>query len=119
MRIACAGHMPPAVVAPDRPPRLVLDGRSAPLDAYAEPTTRPETEVRLPDGALVVLFTDGLIERVDRSLTDGLEAIVGALETRRDMPAQRLADELTEAMVADRRTKDDVCVVVLRLRAPG
>jgi PAS domain S-box-containing protein len=119
MRVACAGHMPPAVVAPDRAPRFILDGRSAPLDAYADPTTRPETEVRLPDGALLVLFTDGLIERVDRSLSDGLEAIVGALETRRDVPAQLLADELTRAMVADRRTNDDVCVVALRLRPPA
>jgi PAS domain S-box-containing protein len=119
MRVACAGHMPPAIVAPDRAPRYVLDGRSAPLDAYAEPTTRPETAVRLPDGTLLVLFTDGLIERVDRSLSDGLEALVGALETHRDTPAQQLADELTQAMVADRRTKDDVCVVAVRLHVPG
>jgi serine/threonine-protein kinase RsbW len=118
MAVACAGHMPPVVAAPDRPPRFVLDGRSAPLDAYADPTTRPQTEVGLPPGALVVLFTDGLIERVDRPLSEGLDAVVGALEARRDAPAQRLADELTRALMADRRTTDDVCVVALRLLAP-
>jgi sigma-B regulation protein RsbU (phosphoserine phosphatase) len=119
MALACAGHMPPVVCAPDRPPRFVLDGRSAPLDAYAEPTTRPQTEVVLPLGALVVVFTDGLIERVDRPLSEGLDAVVGALEARPDAPAQESADELTRALIADRRTTDDVCVVALRLVPPA
>lgn len=119
MAVACAGHMPPVVAAPHRPPRFVLDGRSAPLDAYTHPTTRPQTEVALPPGTLVVLFTDGLIERVDRPLSEGLDALVEALEARPDMPAEQVAGELTRAMMADRRTTDDVCVVALRLAPPA
>jgi PAS domain S-box-containing protein len=118
LTVACAGHMPPVVAAPDHPPRFVLDGRSAPLDAYVEPTTRPQAEVALAPGALLVLFTDGLIERVDRPLSDGLDAVVAALETRPGMPAQQVAGELTRAMAADRRASDDVCVLALR-RAPA
>jgi sigma-B regulation protein RsbU (phosphoserine phosphatase) len=114
MCVACAGHMPPAIVGPEGAPRFVSGGRSAPLAAYFEPTTRPQTEVALPSGSLVVLFTDGLVERPDRSLMDGLDAVLAELSARRDLAAQPLADELTRAMLADRRTKDDVCVVAVR-----
>jgi sigma-B regulation protein RsbU (phosphoserine phosphatase) len=115
MCVACAGHMPPAIAAPDRAPWFVLDGRSAPLDAYGRPTARPQAEVQLPDESLLVLFTDGLVERVDRPLSVGLDAVLGAMADRRDVAAQQLADDLTHTMLADRRTKDDVCVVALRL----
>jgi serine/threonine-protein kinase RsbW len=116
MRVACAGHMPPAVTGRGRAPWFVLDGRSAPLDAYSNPIVRPQAEVVLPEEALLVLFTDGLVERVDRHLGDRLDAVLGALDARHDIPAQQLADDLTDAMLADRHTKDDVCVVALRLR---
>jgi sigma-B regulation protein RsbU (phosphoserine phosphatase) len=116
MRVARAGHMPPVVTSPGQAPRLVLDGSSAPLDAYNNPIARPHAEVALPDESLLVLFTDGLIERGDRPLSDGLDAMLGALDVRRDDAAQQLADDLTRAMLADRRTRDDVCVVALRLR---
>jgi PAS domain S-box-containing protein len=116
MRVARAGHMPPVVTSPGQAPRLVLGGSSAPLDAYNNPIARPHAEVALPDESLLVLFTDGLIERGDRPLSDGLDAMLGALDVRRDDAAQQLADDLTRAMLADRRTRDDVCVVALRLR---
>jgi serine/threonine-protein kinase RsbW len=116
MRVARAGHMPPVVTSPGQAPRLVLDGSSAPLDAYNNPIARPHAEVALPDESLLVLFTDGLIERGDRPLSDGLDAMLGALDVRRDDAAQQLADDLTHAMLADRRTRDDVCVVAVRLR---
>jgi PAS domain S-box-containing protein len=119
MRVACAGHMPPVVLSTDGPSRYVLDGRSAPLDAYAEPITRPETEVPLPGEALLVLFTDGLVERVGQPLSDGLDGLVAQLAMRAGTPAQQLADDLTQAMLVDRRTTDDVCVVVLRLHGRG
>jgi serine phosphatase RsbU (regulator of sigma subunit) len=116
MRVARAGHMPPAVAAPGRAPWFVLDGSSAPLDAYNNPTARPQVEVALPDESLLVLFTDGLVERVDRPLSAGLDGVLGALDARRDTGAQQVADDLTRTMLADRRTKDDVCVVALRLK---
>jgi sigma-B regulation protein RsbU (phosphoserine phosphatase) len=117
--VACAGHMPPAIVAPGRDPWFVLDGRSVPLDVHAKPTARAQAEVVVPDEARLVLFTDGLVERVDRPLSDGLDAVLAELDARRDLPAQVLADELTEAMLADRRTKDDVCLLSVRRPAAG
>lgn len=121
MLSASAGHLPAAVLAPGREPRFLLDGRSAPVDAYLRPTPRPQAEVVLPDGAALVLFTDGLIERVDRPLSDGLDALLTALDERRDLPVDELARDLVETMLADRRTRDDVCAVVARrrLRSPA
>jgi PAS domain S-box-containing protein len=114
LRLASAGHMPAAIAQPDGSARFVLDGRSAPLAAYLEPTARPQAELALPAGATVVLFTDGLIERSDRPLTDGLDALLAEVGARHELATQSLADHLARAMLVDRRTKDDVCVLVAR-----
>jgi hypothetical protein len=63
MRYACAGHPPPVVVEPAKPARLASEGRSPPLDAHSFWTDRPDASVRLPPGAMVVFYSDGLIER--------------------------------------------------------
>jgi PAS domain S-box-containing protein len=117
LRLACAGHMPPVLLEPGRAPRFVLDGRSAPLDAYLEPTSRGEAEVVARAGAVLLLFTDGLIERVDRPLQDGLEGLLSAAAERSELRMEQLAEDLTRAMLADRQAKDDVCLLACRLPA--
>jgi PAS domain S-box-containing protein len=116
LQFACAGHMPPVLVAPGLPPRYLPGGRTAPLNAYPAAVQRTEATAPVPAGSTLVLYTDGLIERVDRPLAEGLDALLEAIETRRAAPPQRLADDLVEAMLVDRAARDDVCVLALRLR---
>lgn len=117
--LACAGHMPPALIVPGEPSRYILEGRSAPLDVYQTPTPRPQTEVRFPAGALLAFFTDGLIERVGEPLDDSLDALLAEFDRRRDRPPQAFADEVTAAMLDGVETKDDVCLVAARWQGPG
>jgi PAS domain S-box-containing protein len=114
LRVACAGHPPPAIAERGRTPWFVMDGRSAPLDVYPTTATRTEAEIVLEPEGVLVLFTDGLVERVDRPIDTGLDQLLAELGRRVDQPARDLADDLPRTMLADTRTRDDVCVVVLR-----
>jgi len=49
-----------------------VGGRSTPLGAVLRLPERTEARVRLSPGDRIVLYTDGLIERRDRSLDAGL-----------------------------------------------
>ncbi len=117
VRYACAGHPPPAVAEPGRLPWFALEGRSAPLDVYPDVRTRPEAELTLAPGATLVLFTDGLVERADRPIDQGLDQLLEELGARAGESVDDLALDLPRSMLATARTRDDVCVVVLRRQA--
>jgi PAS domain S-box-containing protein len=115
---ACAGHPPPVVTDADGDGAATFawDGRSTPLDATAEPRPRPQGTLTLRPGGLLVLYTDGLFERVDRPLQDGLDAILAEVDRHRDQPIGALADSVTSAALTGRRTTDDVSLLALRRR---
>jgi len=106
---ACAGHPPPALLAPGRPPELLWGGRSAPLDVSNGLTERPQAEAELPAGATIVLYTDGLVERRGRSLTEGLDVLLSELAGA-PSPARLLKT------LRDPAHPDDVCVLAAALR---
>ncbi|MDX6685174.1 MAG: phosphoserine phosphatase RsbU/P [Baekduia sp.] len=114
LRLACAGHLPPALLEEGAAPRFVWGGRSAPLDAHPLPMPRAETELVLTPGAVVVLFTDGLIERVDRPLQAGLDGLLGVIDERRGATMPALTGEIPPLLTAGRDARDDVCVIGVR-----
>jgi sigma-B regulation protein RsbU (phosphoserine phosphatase) len=116
LAFACAGHPPPAVIEPGRPPRLAWEGRSTPLAAQDGPRPpRVEAEFVLAAGAIVLLFTDGLFERRDRSLADGLDALLGQAAARSAASMADLAEGVVAEMADDRVRDDDLCLLALRL----
>ncbi|WCB92334.1 Phosphoserine phosphatase RsbP [Baekduia alba] len=119
LTFACAGHPPPAVAAPGASAVFAWDGRSPPLDAAFAPEPRPEAPLALTPGALVVLFTDGLFERVDRPLKAGLDRLLEEIDAHRALPAGELADAVTRAALAGRRSNDDACLLAVRWTPPA
>jgi sigma-B regulation protein RsbU (phosphoserine phosphatase) len=119
LAVACAGHPPPALAQSGREPAFVWDGRSTPLDATGAPSPRAQTELTLEPGAVLVLFTDGLFERVDRPLQAGLDHLLAEIGRHRALPAGALADAVTRAALAGRRTNDDACLLALRWTPPA
>lgn len=117
LRYACAGHLPPVLISADRPPRLLWDGRSVPLGVEAR--ARTDAEVHLRPGDQLLLYTDGLVERRDRSLPDRLQDLLAAAS---DLPG-RLPDDATaalmERLVRPGEGHDDVCVLLLTWRGPS
>jgi serine phosphatase RsbU (regulator of sigma subunit)/anti-sigma regulatory factor (Ser/Thr protein kinase) len=114
LRYACAGHPPPLLLAGTGAPRLLWDGRSTPLGAAFGRGTRTESVEQLPPGARLLLCTDGLFERRDRSLDEGLEQLASAAAEVRGAPLGEAVRRLTSRMLADERGRDDVCVLLVQ-----
>ncbi len=119
MRYACAGHLPPLLVQPDEPPRLLWEGRSAPLGAHRGEAERDEAALTLRPGARLLLFTDGLVERRERSIDDGLAQLVEEVDARRAASLGELVDHLSEAMLAGGSGDDDVCLLAFAFEGAG
>ena len=73
-RVASAGHPPPIVVGPDGPASFLQLPVGEPL-GVAPGKRRVSTTVELGDGAAMLLYTDGLVERRDEPLDDSLERL--------------------------------------------
>ncbi|MCA1690376.1 MAG: serine/threonine-protein phosphatase [Actinobacteria bacterium] len=80
LRYACAGHPPPVIVSPGREPEFAWEGRSMPLAAHLQAgRPRGEATCELAPGSTVLLYTDGLIERRDQPLDEGMTRLQAAL----------------------------------------
>jgi sigma-B regulation protein RsbU (phosphoserine phosphatase) len=111
MSYACAGHLPPLLIEPGEPPRLLWEGRSPPLSPHSDEPQRREATVTLSPGTRLLLFTDGLVERRDRSLDDGFAQLIEEVATRRAASPAELVAELPPAMLAGGSGEDDVCLL--------
>jgi serine phosphatase RsbU (regulator of sigma subunit)/PAS domain-containing protein len=112
LRWTNAGHLP-ALLLRDGRSRLLDSVPNLLLGAVAD-TAYEESQVELHAGDLMLLFTDGLIERRHSSLDDALARLghtVEALDARGDLEAQ--AEALLAA--ADGDTEDDASLVLVRL----
>jgi phosphoserine phosphatase RsbU/P len=114
MRYVCAGHPPPVLVDPGRAPRFLWEGRSLPLNANPGGPARAEGECGLVPGATLLLSTDGLVERRDRSLDEGMQALIDAMADLRDLQPAELTEALTDGLGRRGGMTDDVCVLALR-----
>ncbi|MCX2926791.1 SpoIIE family protein phosphatase [Streptomyces sp. NEAU-W12] len=107
---ANAGHLPPLLVEPGEPALMLDVPPGLPLGVGGEPFE--EVEVELPEGALLALYTDGLVESRDHPLDEGLQAFVGAL-TDPVRPSDDDPHDGSAPPRADTRNLEDVCDHVL------
>jgi len=75
---------------------------------------RPQAELAYREGSILVLYTDGLVERRDDDIDVGLARLARALTCHRTLPSESLADALLADLVPGGAT-DDTALVVLRL----
>ena len=116
MRYASAGHPPMLVVGPDGTTRWLEGGRSSLLHGVHVPD-RPEASVVLEPGTLLVLYSDGLVERRGEHLSAGLGRLERAARTWRDALVEEVCDRLVVELGVDRTRDDDVVVLCVRLSA--
>ena len=110
----CAGHPYPLLIAPDGAVRYLEDGRVPPLSTGAAPEDSRPGQTRLPTGSLLIMYTDGLIERHDESLTEGFDRLATAASTCADLPVDLVCSTLVEQLAAPAGHNDDVVVVAMR-----
>ena len=111
-RVCNAGHMPP-VIAHGSDAWLVED--HGVLLGVNLATNTPTATVPFPPGALIVLTTDGLIERRDEEISVGLERLRVAVLNHRG-PIQTLSDQLLLDVSSLANTLDDIAIVAARHR---
>jgi PAS domain S-box-containing protein len=120
VRYACAGH-PPPLVASSRShggARFLAAGRSIPIGAGLE-GEREAGVTSVEPGDLVVLYTDGLVERRGEPIDTGLKRLAALVDEHRDDHVDAVAACLLEELVGDHAT-DDVALLALRCTArPG
>jgi anti-sigma regulatory factor (Ser/Thr protein kinase) len=110
--MARAGHPGPAVVHPDGTVTSPEVPASPPLGLGSHPFET--TELRLPEGSRLVLYTDGLIVNRDRDIDTGLVLLHQALEG-----AGRTPEETCQAAIdamPSAHPSDDVALLVARTR---
>jgi len=108
-----AGHPPPLLVAPGGDTRFLEDVNGAPLGTMAREYRTATT--RLDPGALIVCYTDGLIERRDRILDDGLAWLDERVHEYADLSLNNLCNRLADDPFVPHPSPDDICVVALRV----
>ncbi|MFI6009269.1 SpoIIE family protein phosphatase [Streptomyces sp. NPDC051243] len=118
--IARAGHPPPALLHPDG--TVVFPPLSAdpPLGA-AEPPFET-TEIQVPEGSVLVLYTDGLVESSKREMDEGMAALAGVLGTSHKDGTANDLDHLCERIATallptDHQAADDAAFLLARLHA--
>ncbi len=110
----CAGHPPPLLVSPDGDVRLLDGALSWPLGIDEARPARLGTSTRLPAGSLLVMYSDGLIERRREPLDAGIERLVNSVEAHWALPLELLADAIVRDAFAGATREDDVALVLLR-----
>ncbi|MEV7399206.1 SpoIIE family protein phosphatase [Streptomyces sp. NPDC091267] len=109
---ANAGHLPPVVVEPGEPALLLDVPPGMPLGVGGEPFE--EVEVELKEGALLALYTDGLVESRDHPLDEGLEALRGAL-VEPVRPLEDVCDHVLSTLDT-RHGEDDIALLMARIQ---
>ncbi|MEU6314175.1 SpoIIE family protein phosphatase [Streptomyces sp. NPDC047014] len=106
-----AGHPPPAVAEPDGTVYLVGTPPGVPLGVGG--ITFTTTEITLPPGSLLVLYTDGLIEARTRDIDERLSELTGLL-TEPLQPLDQLCDTLITHLVPA-SADDDIALLTARI----
>ncbi|GHB76137.1 hypothetical protein GCM10010377_78190 [Streptomyces viridiviolaceus] len=109
---ANAGHLPPVLVEPGEPALMLDVPPGMPLGVGGEPFE--EVEVELPEGALLALYTDGLVESRDHPLDEGLQAFVGAL-TDPARPLEDVCDHVLNTLDSH-HGEDDIALLMARVQ---
>ncbi|MEV0780721.1 SpoIIE family protein phosphatase [Streptomyces sp. NPDC050428] len=119
---ASAGHIPPVVVHPDHTVHVPEIPTNSPLGAASPPFDT--VELAMPEGSLLALFTDGLVEGAERDIDRGRDelarVLAAAVRADGDLSLDQLCDTVVSAMLPTGaqtgQTADDAVLFIARLR---
>ncbi|MDQ3936755.1 MAG: SpoIIE family protein phosphatase [Actinomycetota bacterium] len=111
LELSSAGHPPPLIVRPDGSVEYLEDGRSVPLGVPA-PGGRRTTRCDVEPGSLILLYTDGLVERRGEDIDIGLDRLARAAAAAGHEP-EAACDSVVAAMLGDEGPADDVALLAV------
>ncbi|MFI6352127.1 SpoIIE family protein phosphatase [Streptomyces sp. NPDC050743] len=124
-RAARAGHPQPLLSHPDGH-TTVLDLPGGVVLGVDPGAGYPVTRLRLEPGAVLALYTDGLVERPGADLGEGVEALRAALSDAREAPGRvgglrltEVADRITDRVLHTADRTDDMTLLLAMRRDEG
>ena len=108
--LALAGHLPPVLAAPDEEARI-LDVKPGPLLGSSATVQRTANRIEMPPGGVLLLYTDGLVERRSELLDVGIEKLRSVV-TAED--PEVVCRRVTRALIGDWSPQDDVAMLAIQ-----
>jgi PAS domain S-box-containing protein len=109
-RLTSAGHPPPALRHPDGTTEFIDVPGGMMLGV--DPSRYPATDIGLPPGSVLALYTDGLIERPGQDIGSGMSRLARTLAASPAQSPDQLCDSLLVSLGAGAR--DDIALVLAR-----
>jgi phosphoserine phosphatase RsbU/P len=109
IQCSVAGHLRPILAAPGRPASLLDVPVDLPLGTAQFQIPRRHTTVALPPGAVLVCYTDGLVERRGELIDIGIERLCAAVEPA---TAETVCVKVISALAEEQPT-DDIALLTI------
>ena len=113
MQVALAGHFPPVIAHPGEA-AVLADVPPGSMIGMGLRTRRPVSTLPVPPGALLCFYTDGLVERRDELIDDGLDRLCRAVTAG---PAEAACAAVMRALVGNEPARDDIALLMVRRQA--
>lgn len=117
LRWSNAGHPPPLLRDPEGGVRILDDGHDL-LLGVDPATPRGDHVARLPPGSTLLLYTDGLVERRDADIDDGIARLIEVFTAEQGSDPESLCDVVLAALGHD-GNDDDIALLVLHVDEQG
>lgn len=105
-----AGHPPPLLLLPDGTVEVWWTAPE-PLLGLAVRGARSSHERRVPAGATLVFYTDGLVEDPRQLIDDGIARLAATLQGNAEVPGEELCSRLISGAT---RRADDIALLLIR-----
>jgi sigma-B regulation protein RsbU (phosphoserine phosphatase) len=113
IHFSVAGHPRPILAVPGQPASMVEVAVDPPLGIGRLDHRRRYTSIEFPPGAVLVCYTDGLVERRTELIDVGLKRLC---DTVRPGPAETVCSTIMATMGAD-RPADDIALLTVHRRS--
>jgi phosphoserine phosphatase RsbU/P len=115
VHVASAGHPPPVIAAPGQAGVLadIAGGLMIGVDAG---TRRRTTTIKIAPGTVLCFYTDGLVERREFPLDEGLARLCHAVVAE---PPDAVCASVMGALVGADVAPDDIALLILRREPLG
>jgi Stage II sporulation protein E (SpoIIE) len=110
LAISSAGHLPPVIAAPGQRGAVAQVAVDPPI-GVTHVSRRQVTTLALAPGAVLCLFTDGLVERRDEPIDDGITRLC---QTVTPGAPEDVCVSVMQALVGRHYPGDDIALLVLR-----
>jgi putative methionine-R-sulfoxide reductase with GAF domain len=116
IHVSLGGHLPPMLASPGQQADLLAVPVDPPLGIGRPYQQRRTTIVEFPQGAVVVCYTDGLIERRDEPIDLGFDRLRAAIHVQ---PAEAVCATIMATFGIEQPADDIALLTIRRHPAPG